>query len=139
MESTSAEEETIVHRGDNVIITACLFQNGTYGDPVQYQIVEFFAESSDDFIGLARTDINGYASIVWDVPNDYPLGSMIMNVTFRGNQSLALLPAYQQISMLVFSSTEIALEVQDYSLAPLDDLCFVVTLVNDLQEPLSGE
>ncbi len=139
MESISAEGETIVYRGENVIITACLLQNGTYGDPVQYQIVEFFAESSDDFIGSARTDINGYASIIWDVPNDYPLGSMIMNVTFRGNQSLALLPAYQQMSMLILSSTEIALEVQDYSLAPLDDLCFVVTLVNDLQEPLSGE
>jgi len=133
----SAEGETVVSRGETITITAQLLQNGTYGDPVVHQRVEFFDQTYDSFLGSDMTDSNGFAHIDWPIPSGHPLGFMMINATFRGNQSLSLSPSCQWMPLAVVSSTTMEIQVEDIDLAPGDDLSLIVRLLDDMNEPLS--
>lgn len=138
MTTVSAEGENVVSRGETITITAQLLQNGTYGDPVVNQIIEFFDQTHDSFLGSDMTDSNGLAYIDWPLPSEHPLGFMMINSTFRGNQSLSLSPSCQWMPLTVVSSTTMEIQVEDSDLAPGDDLNLIVHLLNDMNESLSG-
>ncbi len=137
MTTVSAEGENVVSRGETITITAQLLQNGTYGDPVVNQRIEFFDQTHDSFLGSDMTDSNGLAHIDWPLPSEHPLGFMMINATFRGNQSLSLSPSCQWMPLTVVSSTTMEIQVEDSDLAPGDDLFLIVRLLNDMNEPLS--
>jgi len=136
MTTVSAEGENVVSRGETITITAQLLQNGTYGDPVVNQTIEFFDQTHDSFLGSDMTDSNGLAYIDWPLPSEHPLGLMMINATFRGNQSLS--PSCQWMPLTVVSSTTMEIQVEDSDLAPGDDLNLIVHLLNDMNESLSG-
>lgn len=138
MTTVSAEGENVVSRGETITITAQLLQNGTYGDPVVNQTIEFFDQTHDSFLGSDMTDSNGLAYIDWPLPSEHPLGFMMINATFRGNQSLSLSPSCQWMPLTVVSSTTMEIQVEDSDLAPGDDLNLIVHLLNDMNESLSG-
>ena len=138
MPTVSAEGETVVSRGETITITAQLLQNGTYGDPVVHQRIEFFDQTHDSFLGSDMTDSNGFAHIDWSLPSGLPLGFMMINATFRGNQSVSLLPSCQWMPLTVVSSTTMEVQVEDSDLAPGDDLSLIVRLLDDMNEPLSN-
>ncbi|MEE9540473.1 MAG: hypothetical protein V3V85_03145 [Candidatus Thorarchaeota archaeon] len=135
--TVSAEGENVVSRGETITITAQLLQNGTYGDPVVNQKIEFFDQTHDSFLGSDMTDSNGLAHIDWPLPSEHPLGFMMINATFRGNQSLSLSPSCHWMPLTVVSSTAMEIQVEDSDLAPGDDLFLIVRLLNDMNEPLS--
>jgi hypothetical protein len=135
--TVSAEGENVVSRGETITITAQLLQNGTYGDPVVNQRIEFFDQTHDSFLGSDMTDSNGLAHIDWLLPSGHPLGFMMINATFRGNQSLSLSPSCHWMPLTVVSSTAMEIQVEDSNLAPGDDLFLIVRLLNDMNEPLS--
>ena len=137
MPTVSAEGEAVVSRGETITITAQLLQNGTYGDPVVNQSIEFFDQTYDSFLGSDMTDSNGLAHIDWLLPLEHPLGFMMINATFRGNQSLSLSPSCQWIPLTIVSSTTMEIQVEDSDLAPGDDLFLTVCLLDDMNEPLS--
>ena len=137
MTTVSAEGENVVSRGETITITAQLLQNGTYGDPVVNQRIEFFDQTHDSFLGSDMTDSNGLATIDWPLSSGHPLGFMMINATFRGNQSLSLSPSCQWIPLTVVSSTTMEIQVEDSDLAPGDNLLLIVRLLNDMSEPLS--
>ncbi len=138
MTTVSAEGENVVSRGETITITAQLLQNGTYGDPVVNQRIEFFDQTHDSFLGSAMTDSNGLARIDWPLPSEHPLGLTMINATFRGNQSLSLSPSCQWMPLTVVSQTTMKIQVEDSDLAPGDDLDLIVHLLNDMNESLSG-
>jgi len=136
MPTVSAEGEAVVSRGETITITAQLLQNGTYGDPVAHQRIEFFDQTHDSFLGSDMTDSNGFAHIDWLLPFGHPLGFMMINATFRGNQSLSLSSSCQWMPLTVVSSTTIEIQVEDSDLAPGDDLSLIVRLLDNMNEPL---
>ncbi|MHA1958844.1 MAG: hypothetical protein ACW99U_01340 [Candidatus Thorarchaeota archaeon] len=113
-------------------ITAQLLQNGSFGNPISYQSVDFFDETCDMHLGSVETDVDGYASLEWMVALNHPLGMTILNVTYHGNDSLNLWPSFQQASVIVLSRTELYVEVEEESLSPGDKLEIIVRLNNDL-------
>ncbi|MBE0526693.1 MAG: hypothetical protein IH631_07100, partial [Candidatus Thorarchaeota archaeon] len=119
-------------------ISVTLLQNGTYGDPVTGQRIEFFDQTNNLLLGIDFTDSNGLASISWNIPPDYSLGPIIVNATFHGNESLFLYPSHQSIILNILASTEIIIYDTPVLLAPGDMLSFSVTLLDDLSNPLSN-
>lgn len=134
----SADEELVALRGEDVTISVILLQNGTYGNPVTEQRIEFFDQTNNLLLGIDFTDSSGFASIIWNVPIAYSLGPIIINATFRGNESLFLSPSYQSITLNILSSTEIIVHDTPVLLAPGDMLSFSVTLIDDFSNPLSN-
>jgi hypothetical protein len=137
--SVSGESESVVCRGDSLTITAQLLENGSYGNPISYQNVEFFDETYDTYLSSVETDANGYASLEWVMSLNHPLGMTILNVTYRGNDSLNLWPSSQQTSVIVLSRTEMHVEIEKDNLSPGDELGIIVRLKNDLGMDIVGE
>lgn len=132
----SAENEIIISRGESFIISIELLQNGSYGDPVPNQPVEFFDQTYDTYIGSTFTDTNGEASFEHAFLYGHPLGFTLINVTYRGNSSLALAPSCQWTQVLVVSTSTIEIQVSDISLSPGDYLTFYVHLKDDSDLPI---
>jgi hypothetical protein len=137
VEQISADAETTVIRGNTITITATLLQNGSYGNPVPDQTVYFYDETYNIQIGSDMTDINGIASISWEIPLDHALGSTTINTTFYGNESLSLAPSHQWTVLTVLSSTNIEINQVPETLAPGDTLSFSVRLTDDSDNPIS--
>jgi len=133
----SAEEELVVVRGENVTVSVIILQNGTYGNPVPEQKIEFYDQTNNLFLGIDITDSNGQASINWNIPIDYPLGPTTVNATFRGNESVFLLPSYQTIILNILTSTEIVLHNVPVMIAPGDTLTFSTILLDDSSNSIS--
>jgi len=89
------------------------------------------------FLGIDITDSNGQASINWNIPIDYPLGPTTVNATFRGNESVFLLPSYQTIILNILTSTEIVLHNVPVMIAPGDTLTFSTILLDDSSNSIS--
>ncbi len=136
--TASAAGELVAVRGENVIISVILLQNGTYGNPVPDQIIEFYDQTNNLLLGNNITDSNGLASINWNIPSDYPLGPIIVNATFHGNESIFLLPSYQSIILNILASTEIVLQDTPVMLAPGDTLFFSIILLDDTSNSISN-
>jgi hypothetical protein len=136
--TVSAEDELVFRRGENVTITAQLLQNGTYGNPVPNQVVEFFDQTHNVIIGNDTTDVFGIASINWTIPIGYPLGSALINVTFRGNLSLFLSPSTQWVLLNIVSSMRIIINHEIGPFAPGDSFYFTALLLDDMDTPISG-
>ena len=127
----TAENEIPVIRGDTITIQATILQNGSYGDPVQYQPIYFFDQTFNVLLGLSVSDQNGIAFIDWTIPLSHSLGPTILNATFYGNESLSLAPSHQCVSILVQSRTLLELS-QNSTILVLDDLLSLdVHLVDD--------
>lgn len=133
---TVGQDETTVCRGEGLTVVTRLLQNGSYGNPVPFQRIEFFDQSYDKSLGQAITDSQGYASIDWIPGLSHPLGTTLLNVTFRGNSSLALSPCAQWTDLVVLSSTTMTLTANQYLLAPEDILVLTVLLQDDHNNPL---
>ncbi|MBN2229912.1 MAG: hypothetical protein JW779_10015 [Candidatus Thorarchaeota archaeon] len=132
----TAEGETVVQRGERVNISTLLLQNGTYGDPVPNQLIEFFDQTHDIMIGYDITDSSGLATIDWNIPGIYPLGPVFINATFRGNDTLYLASSCQWTIMHIIAATEIIIDYDNQSLAPGDTLSFSARLLDDLGLPI---
>jgi len=135
---TSADEEFVAIRGENITISVILLQNGTYGNPVPDQEIEFFDQTNNLLLGIDITDSSGLASIIWNIPSDYSLGPTIVNATFNGNESIFLAPSYHSIIMNILASTEIILHDTPTLLAPGDMLSFSVSLLDDVSNSLAN-
>ena len=135
----SADEQLFICRGDTLQISARLLMNGTYGDPAPFQLVEFFDETNNCFINSTLTDSNGYASVDWYLPLNYKLGPTTVNATFRGNDTCALFPSYQQVSITIQSSTNLLVQIEKSNFIPGDQMIFTVLLTDDNANPLSNE
>ncbi|MFW9977569.1 MAG: hypothetical protein ACFFEJ_05725 [Candidatus Thorarchaeota archaeon] len=133
-----AAAEITVSRGESFQIAATLLANGTFGEPVQYQIIEFFDQTYDVFIGTAITNELGIASIEYEFPITHPLGYTLVNVTYRGNETLSLAPSCQWISFLVTSFSYLELLPVQTNLAPDDNLVFSIRLSDDIQNPIEN-
>ena len=136
--TASADEELVAIRGENVTISVVLLQNGTYGNPVPEQEIEFFDQTNNLLLGIDITDSNGLASIIWNIPSDYSLGPIIVNATFHGNESIFLAPSHHSIILNILTSTEIILHDTPTLLAPGDMLSFSVSLLDDVSNPLTN-
>ncbi|MFW9886716.1 MAG: hypothetical protein ACFFER_00940 [Candidatus Thorarchaeota archaeon] len=134
----SAEETPIVVRGNLVPIIARLLQNGTFGDPVVNQCLFFYDQTQDVFIGSALTDINGYATVSWNISINHPLGSSLLNVTFEGNISLSLSPSCQWSSVIVVSATVIEVQIDDDSIHPEDEAILTAKITDDHNASING-
>ncbi|TFG15281.1 hypothetical protein EU537_01265 [Candidatus Thorarchaeota archaeon] len=126
-----AEEVPIISRGQNLTLTAQVLQNGSYGDPVEFQPVEFHDETNDWLLGIEYTDKSGYATFCMDVPFGYPLGETIFNATYRGNETLALYPSCQWMPVLIVSSTNLEVTLSNTSLIYGDELLISAYLTDD--------
>lgn len=135
---TVGQDENTVCRGEGLTVVTRLLQNGSYGNPVPFQRVEFFDQSYDTLLAQAITDSQGYASVDWIPGLSHPLGTTLLNVTFRGNSSLALSPCAQWANLVVLSSTTMILTANQYLLAPEDILVLTVLLQDDQANPLKG-
>lgn len=131
-----AQTDNIGIRGDNISISAILLQNGTYGIPVPNQVIEFYDHTYNSFLNVATTNDNGVASIIWDIPIDYPLGSTIINATYRGNESLYLAPSCQWVTITILSLTQLYVEYDHEVFAPGDVFSLEVTLFDDSSIPM---
>jgi len=136
--TASAEDELVAIRGENVIISVTLLQNGTYGNPVPEQRIEFYDQTNNLLLGNNITDLNGLASIYWNIPIDYSLGPIIVNATFYGNESIFLLPSSQSIILHILASTEIVHQDTPVILAPGDTLSFSIILLDDTYNPMNN-
>ncbi len=136
--TASAEDELVAVRGENVIISVILLQNGTYGNPVPEQRIEFYDQTNNLLLDNNITDSNGIASINWNIPIDYSLGPIVVNATFHGNESIFLLPSYQSVILNILASTEIVLQDPPAMLAPGDTLSFSIILLDDTSNSMSN-
>ncbi|MFW9906952.1 MAG: hypothetical protein ACFFEF_00120 [Candidatus Thorarchaeota archaeon] len=134
----SAQGEIVVRRGDNITITVHLLQNGTFGDPVPYQTIEFYDQTHNTSLANDTTNASGIASINWTIPLSFPLGSTLINATFRGNESLFLSPSTQWVLLSIISSTQIIVEYEIGSFAPGDSFYLTASLFDDSNTPISG-
>ena len=119
-------------------ISVVLLQNGTYGNPVSEQEIEFYDQTNNLLLGVDITDSNGLASMIWNIPSDYSLGPTIVNATFHGNESMFLAPSYHSIILNVLASTEIILHDTPTLLAPGDTLSFSVSILDDVSNLLTN-
>lgn len=133
-----AQENIVVKRGDTITITVILLQNGTYGNPVPNQMIEFFDQTHDLLLGTDTTDSNGIASIDWTIPIDYFLGPTVINATFRGNESLFLSPSTQFIVLHIVSSVQLVIDYTIGFLALGDQFNFTVLLLDDANAPIEN-
>jgi hypothetical protein len=131
-------ESPKVCRGDHLLVSAQLLQNGSYGDPVQNQEIEFYDETTDAIIGTALTGLDGIASIDWVVPQLHPVGPAVINATFRGNVSLALAPSCQWLLVDIYSETQLEVLCTSTVLSPLDFFSCSVQVTNDIDDSLIG-
>ena len=134
----TANEDTLVKRGDTIEISGLLLENVTYGTPVPNQILEFYDQTDNQFLGSALTDVNGYATITWSIPLNHTLGITILNVTFRGNESLYLSPSCQFLLVTILSHTNLQIQVNNVDLAPHDLLEVDVYIEDDEQNPIGN-
>jgi hypothetical protein len=137
-ELASAEEVAQVCRGENVTISVILLQNGTYGNPVANQEVEFFDETNNLLLGITTTDSLGRGSIIWEIPLSHGLGFTTVNATFRGNDSLFLAPTSTSVLIHIMTATAIYSNVTQAEAAPGDSLSLLARLVDDEGTPISG-
>lgn len=135
-QTVSAEGEIVVSRGEDFVISITLLQNGSYGDPVPYQPVEFFDQTYDTYLGIAFTDANGQATLSSLFSYSHPLGPTLINATYHGNISLALSPSYQWTQIIVVSSTTIETSVPNTSFSPGDSLHFSALIKDDSEAPI---
>ena len=135
-QTTSAEGEIVVSRGEEFGISIILLQNGSYGDPVPYQPVEFFDQTWDTYLGVAFTDANGQATLNSLFSHSHPLGPTLINATYLGNMSLALSPSYQWIQVIVVSSSTIETFIPNTFLSPGDNLHFSALIKDDSETPI---
>ncbi|TFG33432.1 hypothetical protein EU528_00365 [Candidatus Thorarchaeota archaeon] len=136
--TVGADEEHVAVRGQNITISVILLQNGSYGNPVPEQSIEFYDQTHNLLLGIDTTDVNGLASIDWNIPFDYSLGPTQINATFRGNESLFLVPSNQSFILNILASTEIVLQGVPLMLAPDDTLSFSVVLLDDTSNPINN-
>jgi hypothetical protein len=135
----SAEGEISVTRGEEISLSVYLLQNGSYGDPVTSQTIEFFDETYNSFLGASKTNREGMATLNFILDSNHPLGPMIVNATFRGNETYALAPTCQWSVLHVFSSTELQSHTSNEILSSEDELSISVRLVDDQQDPIVNE
>lgn len=131
-----AQGDNIGIRGDSITISAILLQNGTYGMPISDQVIEFYDQTQNFLLNYGITNDEGVASIIWNIPIDYPLGPTTLNTTYRGNESLFLAPSCQWIIINILSPTHIILEHDEEVLAPGDILSFNTLLLDDSSIPI---
>jgi len=136
--TASADQEYVAIRGESITISVILLQNGTYGNPVPEQNIEFYDQTNNLLLGTDITNTTGLASIDWNIPTDYLLGPTVINATFRGNESLFLAPSYQSFILTILASTEIMLHDALLILAPDDTLSFSVVLQDDTSNPINN-
>ncbi|MHA2067096.1 MAG: hypothetical protein ACXABY_22240 [Candidatus Thorarchaeota archaeon] len=134
----SAEETPIVVRGELVPLTARLLQNGTFGDPVINQRLLFYDQTQDTFIGSEVTDLNGFATVPWNISINHPLGLALLNVTFEGNTSLSLTPSSQWSSVIVVSRTSIEVHVEEQIFHPEDEITLTARIADDHNVSISS-
>lgn len=134
----SAEGEIVVQRGETVTITVHLLQNGTFGNPVPNQTIEFYDQTHNTLLSNDTTNVSGTASINWTIPLSFPLGPTIINATFRGNESLFLSPSTQWVLLNIISSTQIILDYEIGPVAPGDSFCLTASLFDDSNTPISN-
>ncbi len=134
--NVNAQEQTIVSRGEEFSMSATLLEYGTYGNPIPDQPIEFYDETYDTYLGAAKTNQQGIASL--DIVFDYshPLGTTILNATFRGNESLALAPIYKCQEIYVLSSATMNISHNNSNLAPGDTFDIFLELTDDHFEPI---
>ncbi len=135
--TATAEGETVVQRGESVTITVLLLQNGTYGNPVSEQRVEFFDQTHNIPLGNDTTASSGIASIEWAIPLTFPLGPTLVNATFRGNELLFLSPSAQWITLKIISSTNLIIEHETGPFAPGDSFTISALLLDDGNTPIA--
>ena len=135
----SAEGEISVTRGEGISLFVYLLQNGSYGEPVASQIIEFYDETYNSFLGASKTNKDGIATLNFILESNHPLGPMTINATFRGNDTYALAPTCQWSILHVFSSTELQPHISKETLASEDELSISASLIDDQQNPISNE
>ena len=136
--TASAAEEYVAVRGESTTISVILLQNGTYGNPVPEQNIEFYDQTNNLLLGTDITNVSGLASIDWSIPIDHLLGPTLINATFRGNESIFLASSYQSFILNILASTEIILHDAPLMLAPGDTLSFSVVIYDDTSNPINN-
>ncbi len=132
----AAVSPTTVSRGESFELSAILLTNITYGPPIPSQILEFYDQTNNQFLGMSITNQEGIATLQYTFPMSHPLGYTLLNATFRGNNSLSLAPCCQWTTLLITSLTSINITPTKTILAPDDQLTFVVALFDDTDNPI---
>ncbi|MBD3405590.1 MAG: hypothetical protein GF411_05590 [Candidatus Lokiarchaeota archaeon] len=127
----SADNTDIYERGDTLSFGVTLLQNGTYGDPVPNQKIQFYDETENTLLGFSITDETGYACIEWTIPYTHSLGPTLLNATFRGNQSEYLYPSVQFYFFELYSSTTANIEANASIYVPDDFMQLDVSVFDD--------
>jgi 5-hydroxyisourate hydrolase-like protein (transthyretin family) len=68
----------VCYRGGDVLITVRMMNSTS---PIAGELTLFYDASSGIMIGGAYTDSNGYATLDWSIPSDYPLGPAVINAS----------------------------------------------------------
>ncbi|MEM2143110.1 MAG: Ig-like domain-containing protein [Candidatus Thorarchaeota archaeon] len=133
------DEGTMVLRGHPLTLRGRLLTNGTFGDPVPYEPVILFDETMNIAIGTTLTGPNGDFCFVWTPDISYPLGPTSLNVTYRGNEALYLLPSFQRIIVTVLGSVSMELIVENTDVYYGDLVVGTVRLLDDVGSPLQDQ
>jgi hypothetical protein len=136
-DNTVAQEDTIILRGNLVPISARLLQNGSYGDPVGEQRLDFYDYSQNSFIGFSMTDSDGYATVYWNLALNHSLGPTLLNVTFEGNDTFSLAPSCQWTTVIVVSGTQIDIQYDHRVYYPGNQIPLLVKLSDDHSEAIA--
>lgn len=129
----------IAYRGEQCSLMAQLLQNGTYGNPVIGEPIQFYEETRNILLGTCLTDSQGYATLEWQIPADHPLGPTLVNATYRGNETLFLAPTCQWLDISILMRTKLDVNTSETVLAPNDLLSISAELHSQQGEPLASE
>ncbi|TXT56853.1 MAG: exported protein of unknown function [Candidatus Thorarchaeota archaeon] len=134
----SAGTVDFYERGDTLSFGVYLLQNGTYGDPVSHQKIEFYDETENKLLDVDITDEYGFASIQWTIPLSHVLGPITLNATFDGNASEYLSPSVQFYYFDLYSSINIDVNGNKEIIAPTDSLKINASLYDDSEIAVEG-
>ncbi len=139
--STNGRSTLLVCRGETLLLSVSLLPSSLPGTSVANQEVEFYVETYDLFLGTGLTDESGRVDFQWTIPYDFPVGPIVLNATYRGNESLALAPCYEQFELVVLASTTITIQLDpvNITLAPGDFFVLRASLQDDRGAPLAGK
>ena len=136
---TADDNEIPVLRGSTIRIQVTILQNGSYGDPVKNQPIFYFDQTYNTYLGYSISDQYGVSWIDWEIPLTHPLGLMVLNATFYGNETLSLAPSFQRITVSMKAQTYLEVDQIPIEHTVGDLLSFNVRLIDDMDMPLRDQ
>ncbi|RLG06533.1 MAG: hypothetical protein DRN68_06805, partial [Thaumarchaeota archaeon] len=97
--------QSLAARGDSVLLKARLLDD--LSQPMEGYNITFIDETENYVIGSNLTDSDGYAYLVYIIPQTASLGSHVLNASFNGSESEYLFPSSEETTITISSKPKI--------------------------------